>query len=167
MASRPPPPPRETCFRRAQQVILVPVSLGYDLIFQEPQPPPPQTSQKPSWPGQGERERGPRGFSHSRKGQARPGHLDSWEGIKSRCWGHGSQSVAVSLGDSPSASPGVLVHLAERPSAPWSPALLAVPHGKRQRNCSLRWGKPLMLWAGNPSPEMGVMGNKGGPHLGF
>lgn len=30
--------PRETCFRRAQQVILVPASLTYDLILQELQP---------------------------------------------------------------------------------------------------------------------------------
>lgn len=49
--------PRETCFGRAQQVILVPASLRYDLIFQEPQLLQPQASQKPSLPGKDERER--------------------------------------------------------------------------------------------------------------
>lgn len=61
----------ETCLR-AQQVILVPASLGDDLIFQDAQPPSPQASQKPSLPGKGERETGPQRYLP--QGQARPGH---------------------------------------------------------------------------------------------
>lgn len=48
--------PRETHFRRAWQVSLVPASLRYDLIFQESQPPPRQASQKPSLSRKGRRE---------------------------------------------------------------------------------------------------------------
>lgn len=65
--------PRETYFRRAQQVILVPASLRYDLIFQELQLPLSEASQKPSLPGKGKREREPQGFLPlpTRSGQTR------------------------------------------------------------------------------------------------
>lgn len=77
------------------------------------------------------------------------------------------EPVAISLRDSPSASPGVLMHLTKKPKATGSSAPLLTPQVQRQRNWGLGWGEPLRLWAGNPSPEVEQMGNQEGPHLGF
>ena len=69
-----------------EQVSLVPAYLRYELIFQELRPPPPQASQTPSFPG-----KSPRGISHSPQGQARPGHLDSQEGMTEQLLGEGGE----------------------------------------------------------------------------
>lgn len=97
--------PGETCFRRARQGGLLPAHLRYDLIFQEPQPPPPQASRHSYFQEMAKGREGPKGVSHGPQGQARPEHLDSQEGMTEQVLGAG-RSVAISQRNCPSASPG-------------------------------------------------------------
>lgn len=79
--------PGETCFRRAQQVILVPASLRDDLIFREAQPPSPRLPRNPHCLAKAKGREGPGGISH----KVRPDQdTNSQEATESRCHGRGS-----------------------------------------------------------------------------